>query len=132
MTKPFALIVEDNPDISFVFSKVLESAGFATEIVNAGDVALARLSSVTPDVVTLDLNLPRVSGEEILRYIRGEVRLTDTKVIVITAYGRSSDTLDVDADLVLIKPVSLTQLRDLATRFVSDISSKRVTQDGSL
>lgn len=123
MAKPFALIIEDNPDISFVFSKVLESAGFVTEIVSAGDVALERLSSVTPNVVTLDLNLPRVSGEEILRYIRGDARMADTKVIVITAYGYLSGSLDADADLVLIKPIDLAQLRDLATRLVLDTSS---------
>jgi DNA-binding response OmpR family regulator len=123
MAKPLALIIEDNRDISFVFSKVLESAGFETEIASAGDVAMERLSSITPDVVTLDLSLPRVSGEEILRYIRSDARMADTKVIVITAYGYLSDDFGADADLVLVKPINLTQLRDLATRLVGDALS---------
>lgn len=121
-TKPLALIIEDDPDISFLFSRTLTSAGFETEIVSAGDVALERLSSVTPDVVTLDLHLPGTSGEKVLRYIRGEARMADTKVIVITAYRHLTDALDVEADLVLIKPIGLEQLRDLASRLVFDLS----------
>jgi DNA-binding response OmpR family regulator len=117
------MIIEDDPDISFVFSKALESAGFETEIIDAGDVAIARLSSVIPDIVTLDLNLPFVSGEEILHYIRSDARMADTKVIVASAYQRLSDTIYTDADLVLVKPVSFTQLRDLATRLVLPVSS---------
>lgn len=123
MGKPSALIIEDDPDISFVFSKALESAGFETKIINAGDVAMTRLSSVVPDIVTLDLNLPGVSGEEILRYIRSDVRMTDTKVIIASAYQRLPDTVHTDADLVLTKPIDLTQLRDLATRLVLSVPS---------
>jgi DNA-binding response OmpR family regulator len=123
MSKPSALIIEDDPDISLVFSKALESAGFGTEIINAGDIAMTRLSSVIPDIVTLDLNLPGVSGEEILRYIRSDVRMTDTKVIVASAYQHLTDALYADADLVLVKPVNFTQLRDLATRLVLSVPS---------
>lgn len=118
MNRPSALIIEDDPDLSFLFSTALESAGFETEVINAGDVAMTRLSSVVPDVVTLDLNLPGVSGEHILRYIRSDMRMADTRVIVTSAYSRLSDTLCAEADLVLTKPVNIRQLRDLAMRLV--------------
>lgn len=122
MAKPFALIIEDDPDISFLFSRTLTSAGFETEIVSAGDLALERLSSLTPHVVTLDLHLPGASGEKILRYIRNDARMAGTKVIVITAYRHLADTLDAEADLVLVKPIGLNQLRDLAKRLILDLS----------
>jgi len=117
MDKRFALIVEDNDDLAIIFAMALQKAGFDTQIIGSGDTALTRLASVIPDVVILDLNLPRVPGTEILRHIRADERLNNTKVIVATAYPRMAEDLQDDADLILLKPVSFIQLRDLATRF---------------
>jgi CheY-like chemotaxis protein len=114
-----ALIIEDNSDLAIIFSQALQAAGFATGIIQDGDQALARLAITTPDVVVLDLHMPRVSGVEILRRIRADARLAGTRVIVATADMRATDMLQDQADLVLIKPVSFTQLRDLAGRLAS-------------
>jgi CheY-like chemotaxis protein len=111
-----ALIIEDNRELAIIFSQALQAAGFATGIMLDGDQALARLAITTPDVVVLDLHMPRVSGVEILRRIRADARLAGTRVIVATADMRATDMLQDQADLVLIKPVSFTQLRDLAGR----------------
>jgi hypothetical protein len=62
------------------------------------------------------LELPRVPGMEILRRIRADARLAGTKVIIATAYPDLAAGLEEKADLVLFKPVSFIQLRDLATR----------------
>ncbi len=117
MTRPLALIVEDERDISIIFARALEAAGFKTEIARAGDVAVEWLATRTPAVVILDLNLPRVPGAEILRRIRADARLASTKVIVATAYPNLDEELQNQADCVLCKPVSFAQLRDLAARF---------------
>jgi two-component system phosphate regulon response regulator PhoB len=111
-----ALIIEDNRELAIIFSQALQAAGFATGIIEDGDQALARLAITAPDVVVLDLHIPRVSGVEILRRIRADARLAGTRVIVATADMRATDMLQDQADLVLIKPVSFTQLRDLAGR----------------
>jgi DNA-binding response OmpR family regulator len=116
MGNPQALIIEDNEDASVIFASALQEAGFECEIIQTGDVALARLAETTPAVVVLDLELPRVSGVEILRQIRADVRLAKTHVIIATAYPDLAVGLEEKADLVLIKPVSFTQLRDLAKR----------------
>ena len=114
-----ALIIEDNSDLAIIFSQALQAAGFATGIIQDGDQALARLAITTPDVVVLDLHMPRVSGVEILRRIRADARLAGTRVIVATADMRATDMLHDQADLVLIKPISFAQLRDLAGRLAS-------------
>jgi CheY-like chemotaxis protein len=114
-----ALIIEDNRELAIIFSQALQAAGFATGIIQDGDQALARLAITTPDVVVLDLHMPCVSGVEILRRIRADARLAGTRVIVATADMRATDMLQDQADLVLIKPVSFTQLRDLAGRLAS-------------
>jgi DNA-binding response OmpR family regulator len=111
-----ALIVEDDEDAGIIFAKALQEAGFECEIIRTGDGALTRLAETAPAVVVLDLELPRVSGVEILRQIRADARLAKTHVIVATAFPDLAAGLEEKADLVLIKPVSYSQLRDLAKR----------------
>lgn len=62
----------------------------------------------------MDLHLPQVSGKDILTDIRANEHLTQTKVILATADPILAETLRPNADLVLIKPISFSQLRDLA------------------
>jgi len=116
MGSRFALIIEDDADLAIIFAEALQAAGFDTGIIRSGDTALARLAVTTPDVVVLDLHLPQVAGTEILRHIRADQRLLNTRVIVATADPRMAEALQDEADLILIKPISFTQLRDLATR----------------
>jgi CheY-like chemotaxis protein len=117
MNNPFALIVEDNKDLADIFATALQTAGFETQIAEAGDIALTQLTSITPDLVVLDLNLPRVPGREVLHHIRANPRLENVQVIIATAYPRMAENLQKEADLILLKPVSFIQLRDLAMRF---------------
>jgi two-component system response regulator AdeR len=114
--KPLALIIEDEDDLSFIFAEAIGEAGFETEIIKTGDEALARLAELVPDLVILDLHLPRVVGTDILARIRQDGRLDGTRVIVATADATRAEILHERADLVLLKPIGYRQLRDLATR----------------
>jgi DNA-binding response OmpR family regulator len=114
MNKNSALIVEDDEDLSLIFAQALQAAGFETEIASSGDAAIAQLAVTTPEVVVLDLHLPRVAGMDVLHHIRADPRLERTRVIVATAHPRMAETLRDEADLVLLKPISFGQLRDLA------------------
>ncbi len=117
MNKPLALIVEDEKDISVIFAKALHAAGFETQVLHSGDDAIEWLSSNTPVVVVLDLHMPRVAGPDVLQYIRNEPRLADINVIIATAYPHMAESLQEAADWIFFKPVSFSQLRDLAARF---------------
>lgn len=114
--KPFGLIVEDDPDLSNIFSEAVHAAGFETEFVLNGRVALERLHTVTPHLVILDLHLPEVSGKDILAYIRSEPRLKKTMVVIATADAIMGESLRDEADFVLIKPITFAQLRDMSAR----------------
>jgi DNA-binding response OmpR family regulator len=116
MDNPLAFIVEDDEDASVIFANALQEAGFECEIIRTGDKALVWLAETVPAVVVLDLELPGVSGAEILRQIRADARLAQTHVIIATAYPDLAVGLEETADLVLFKPVSYVQLRDLAKR----------------
>jgi DNA-binding response OmpR family regulator len=121
----YAMIIEDDGDLAFIFAEALQAAGFETGIIQAGDTALARLAVTTPDIVVLDLHLPHVSGVEILRQIRADARLAETRIIITTADPRMAEVLEDQADLVLIKPIGFSQLRDMAARL-----SPRGSSDG--
>ena len=113
---PLALVIEDDPQQSEIFTQALKMAGYSVESILDGQKALNRLGLITPSVVLLDLNLPKVSGDQILAYIRQDERLASVRVIIATANPRMADQMQDDSDFMLIKPISFTQLRDLAER----------------
>jgi CheY-like chemotaxis protein len=120
MTKPLALIIEDDPQLSRIFTLAL-SAHFQTEAILDGQAGLTRLEQVTPAVIVLDLHLPEISGEKILAYICNEPRLGETRIIIATADARQAEHLEDQADIVLLKPISPVQLRELAVRLYTSI-----------
>src|SRR5262245_27066550 len=98
MTLPLALLIEDDPDIAEVFSMALQNAGDETQTIEDGSLALERLDSLLPALVVLDLNLPHVAGETLLRHIRSQARLAKTRVIIATAKDRAAEFLHNEAD----------------------------------
>jgi len=117
-TKPVALIIEDNEDQNLVFTNALMQAGYKTESVQDGPTAMKRLSEVIPDMVILDLHIPGINGGLILREIRNDPRSQHAHVIIVSADAEFASSLQAQVDLVLLKPVSFTQLSLLASRFL--------------
>lgn len=112
----FSLIVEDDEDLAEIFSQALTAAEYKTEIISDGLVAHQRLKEVVPDVIVLDMHLPNMAGDKLLKQIREDARLEKTRVVVATADAQMGEHMRGLADLVLIKPISFTQLRDLSVR----------------
>ncbi|MEJ2599788.1 MAG: diguanylate cyclase [Anaerolineales bacterium] len=123
-----ALIIEDDKDTAGFFGTVLRLVGFKVEIVLSAREALAQLASLVPDLILLDMRLgSELGGEDILFQIRSNPRLDKTRVIVITAYPAMADPISNLADLVLIKPVEVDQLKQLAERLGGfEVSPRRV------
>ena len=119
-----ALIVEDDEDLATIFAEALRAAGYVTEMIASGDSAMARLGASTPNVVVLDLHLPKIAGTGILRQVRSDIRLSGTRVVIVTADARMAETTRDAADLVLVKPISFGLLRDLTARFKVDSQPK--------
>jgi len=124
MTNPLALIIEDDPNLSILFTEAMRRAGFAVQTIVDGQTALTELSQLTPQVIILDLHLPKVSGKTILQYLRADDRLAQTYVILTTADPLTAETLRPLANLVLIKPISFYQLHDLAVRISGRFASE--------
>jgi DNA-binding response OmpR family regulator len=116
MSKPYALIIEDDPKLSSIFQTALEQAGFETAVDLNGDRYPLLLDKGEPSLVILDLHLPFASGIDILEAIRG--RYADTVIAIVTADFIKAKTLTAKADHVLIKPVSVASLLKIAESVV--------------
>jgi CheY-like chemotaxis protein len=103
VNNPLAFIVEDDPQLSQVFLLTL-SKSFEVEAITDGAQAMARLSETVPHLIVLDINLPGVSGAQILHSIRADARFDSTRIILATADSRHAEALQDEVDVVLLKP----------------------------
>jgi two-component system phosphate regulon response regulator PhoB len=114
-----ALVIEDEEEVASILATALQSAGYETITLADGQAAMAKLKMVVPTLVVLDLALPLVSGTDVLREIRADARLKDCLVIVVTGVPILIDGIRDLADLVLVKPFSITQVREFALRLAA-------------
>ena len=100
------LIVDDEAIVRDVLTRYLEKEGFRVETAADGEEALAILTDHRPDLVILDLMLPKVDGLEVFRRLRAE---QDVPVVMVTAKGEEVDRvvgLELGADDYVVKPFS--------------------------
>ena len=105
------LVVEDNDLNRKLFCDVLKANGFEVEPVADGNGALAAAKEFDPDLVIMDIQLPHVSGLDLITQIRGEDVLSSTPVLAVTAYAGKGDEeriREAGADAYLAKPVSIS------------------------
>ncbi len=110
MGRASVLVVDDERKIRDVVARYLEAAGFAVLVADSGQKALEVAARAAPDLVVLDLMLPDLSGEEVLRSIR---TLAEVPIIVLTAKASEEDrvaNLRQGADDYLVKPFSPREL----------------------
>ncbi len=82
---PLVMLVDDERGLLELFANLVARLEYEVISVNDGAVALDMLERVTPDLLILDLGLPGVSGDEVLRYVRNVPRLAQMKVMILTA-----------------------------------------------
>ena len=103
------LVVEDEPHIVDSLSFLMKKAGFEVFIARDGDAALRMVESRPPDLMLLDIMLPRRDGFEVLKTVRLNQAWRDIRVILLTAKGRDVDRLkgmELGADDFVTKPFS--------------------------
>ncbi|HET9365377.1 MAG TPA: response regulator transcription factor [Candidatus Angelobacter sp.] len=105
------LIAEDDAPLATFIAKAFNSEDHTTEIAASGDDALERLQKGSYDLLILDLNLPVISGSEVLAKVRGSD--ADIPILILTASGEVGERvacLDAGADDYLTKPFSFSEL----------------------
>ncbi len=110
MTTPTILLVEDEDSFVEALTVGLNREGFRVEVAQDGATAIARFHEVQPDVVLLDLMLPRISGIDVCREIR---KHSTVPIIMVTAKSAEIDMvvgLEVGADDYITKPYRIREL----------------------
>ena len=113
------LIAEDEPNLVESLSFILSREGCEVSAVFDGDSVLERLHADRPDVLVLDVMLPRLTGFEILKLIKTDPRLCGIPVMVLTAKGQERDRRtaeDLGADAFVTKPFSNRDVVDRIKR----------------
>jgi DNA-binding response OmpR family regulator len=110
------LIVDDEPNIVISLEFLMKREGFEVAVAGDGETALRRVAEQRPDLVLLDVMLPRKSGYEVCEAIRGNAAFQATRIILLTAKGRETEMakgMALGADTYMTKPFST---KDLVTR----------------
>lgn len=113
------LLVDDDPDLVEIVQTFLESRGYRVEVAMDGVEALARLEEIHPELVLLDIMMPRMDGWEVARIIKGHPEMGDIRVVMLTARGEFADKqegLRSGADDYIVKPIRLEELAERVER----------------
>ncbi len=115
---PVVVLIEDDPDAAGVLSHHLQGCGCRIAWERDGESGLARIRRDRPAAILLDLQLPGIDGWTVLQELKGDVRLRDIPVIVVTVSDDSRRAFALGAVDFLQKPVSAELLRDRVQQYV--------------
>ncbi len=107
------LVVEDEPNIVESLSFLMKKAGFVVRVARDGDTAVRTIESEAPDLVLLDIMMPRRDGYDVCRTIRANPDWDDVRIIMLSAKGRDLDRrkgLELGADDYIAKPFSTREI----------------------
>lgn len=103
------LITEDEPNIAESLTFILNREGYDVSTVLDGEAALQRLRSDPPDIMILDVMLPRLNGFEVLKLVKADPALKALPVMILTAKGQAHDRRmaeEIGASAFITKPFS--------------------------
>lgn len=109
------LITEDEPNIVESLTFILNRAGYDVSSVADGEAAMHRLRSNPPDIMVLDVMLPKLNGFEVLKLVKSDPLLKSLPVVILTAKGQTHDRQlaeEIGADAFVTKPFSNRDLID--------------------
>jgi DNA-binding response OmpR family regulator len=107
------LIADDEPNIVMSLEFLMENAGYEVRVAGNGEETLKALVEFQPDLVLLDVMMPKRNGYEVLQAIRENVALQNIKIIMLSAKGRDVDVekgLGLGADAYVTKPFATRDL----------------------
>lgn len=107
------LIADDEQNIVISLEFLMKREGFQVAVANDGEEALERIRSDRPDLVLLDVMMPRKTGFEVCQAVKSDPALQGVKILMLTAKGRDTEVakgLAMGADAYMTKPFSTREL----------------------
>ena len=117
------LVVDDNPDSAMSMAMMLSIMGHDTRTAHDGETAVATAESFLPDVVLLDIGLPKLNGYEVAQRIRESAWGKSMFLIAVTGWGQEEDrqrSSEVGLNVHMVKPVEPAALERLLTELRSN------------
>lgn len=110
--QPTILVVEDEESISNILVALLEYEGYRVIGATRGEEAISLAREIRPDLITLDLALPDMSGEEVVRHLDSEEESCQIPIVVISAYTSFTNNLDSRRQIrgIISKPFDVDHL----------------------
>lgn len=121
------LVVDDEEHIVMILRDSLEFSGFQVVTAFNGVEALERVEKDHPDLVVLDIGMPKMDGWEVCRRLKGDKSTEHIPVIILTAYAQTSDQrkgAQLGADRFITKPCDLTYLVEEINSLLSKKTGK--------
>lgn len=111
VANPTILVADDSDDMRQMLRTLLGMKGYRVIEASDGEQAVQATQHETPDLVLLDLELPRLNGLSVIRRLRNELNLTEVPVVVITGYDKHFETaVAAGCDDYLLKPIDFDRL----------------------
>ena len=113
------LVVEDEPNIVLSLEYVIKKAGYEVHVARDGEEALKAVEEAAPDLILLDVMIPKRDGYDVCQTIRANPAWNDVNIIMLTARGREVERekgLALGADAYITKPFSTRELTDRLKR----------------
>lgn len=107
------LIADDNPQGVELLEAYLANCGYETQTAADGEETLRKVAEFQPDLLLLDIMMPKISGFEVCKRLRSNPATSDVAVLMVTALDQQSDierAVDVGTDDFLTKPINKTEL----------------------
>jgi len=110
---PRILIADDNPSNADLLDTYLDGRGYETKLVYNGEDAIAATRDWKPDLILLDVMMPKLSGFEVCRRLRADPATKNVSVLMVTALDQSTDVetaVDAGTDDFITKPINKSEL----------------------
>lgn len=109
------LVVDDNQDNRELVVKILKNRGYQMIEAIDGEDALEKATAECPDLILMDISIPKINGYEVTRRLKGQMKFKDIPIIALTAHAMKGDrekTMEAGCDGYISKPINIHELPD--------------------
>jgi len=125
MLKEAILIIEDNPINLKLVKVLLTTEGYEIHTASNAEEALNLLTTVKPQLILMDIQLPRMDGLELTRQLKADPRYRDIRIVAITAYAMKNDeekALAAGCDGYIAKPIDVTKFAETIAGYLHSMT----------
>lgn len=117
------LVVDDNQDSLELVVKILKNRGYQMIEAVDGEEALEKAIAENPDLILMDISIPKIDGYEVTRRLKSQIKFKDTPIIALTAHAMKGDrekALEAGCEGYISKPIDIHELPDQIKSYLKE------------